>query len=89
MRVSVKEWGVKVMRTKWGTCNVNDSRIWLNLNLAKKPPSCLEYVVVHEMVHLLEKTHNARFIALMDKYYPNWRTIKDELNQFILDYMDE
>jgi len=64
---------------------VDAKRIWLNLNLAKKPLSCLECVVVHEMVHLLERRHSARFIALMDKYYPNWRTIKDELNKFILD----
>ncbi|PFW58416.1 metal-dependent hydrolase [Bacillus cereus] len=89
MQVEVKEWGVKIMRTKWGTCNVDAKRIWLNLHLVKKPPNCLEYVVVHEMVHLLERTHNIRFVELMDKYYPNWRIVKDELNQFILDFVDE
>lgn len=88
MQVVVKEWGVKIMRTKWGTCNVDAKRIWLNLHLVKKPPNCLEYVVVHEMVHLLERTHNIRFVALMDKYYPNWRIVKDELNHFILDFVD-
>lgn len=80
MGVHANEWKTKNMRTRWGTCNVKAKRIWLNLQLAKKNPQCLEYVVVHELCHLLEKSHNAVFKAYMDKYYPNWRVVKDELN---------
>lgn len=83
--VDVKEWGVKKMHTKWGTCNSEVGRIWLNLFLAKRPYKCLEYVVVHEMTHLLERTHSDRFKELMDTNYPNWRTVRDELNKFILE----
>ncbi|WP_097027670.1 M48 family metallopeptidase [Clostridium peptidivorans] len=83
--VTAEEWGVKNMKTRWGTCNVRDKRIWLNLQLAKKHPKCLEYVVVHELVHLLEKSHNNIFIGYMDKFLPNWRKIKKELNAFIDD----
>lgn len=78
--VSVADWGVKSMRTKWGTCNIQAKRIWLNLELAKKPQHCLEYVIVHEMVHLLERNHNKRFKAYMEKFMPQWRLYKDELN---------
>lgn len=83
--VKVKSWGVKKMNTKWGTCNNNASRIWLNLYLAKRPFKCLEYVVVHEMAHLLERTHSDRFKQLMDQHYPNWKSVRDELNSFILE----
>jgi len=71
--VTVSEWGVKKMKTKWGTCNREAGRIWVNLDLAKKPPECLEYIVVHELVHLIERHHNARFEALMDQHLPRWR----------------
>ena len=81
MGVSVKEWGVKQMKTKWGTCNINAGRIWINLELAKKSPRCLEYVIVHEMVHLLERLHNDRFKALMSQYLPQWQMIREELNR--------
>jgi predicted metal-dependent hydrolase len=87
--VAIADWGVKNMKTRWGTCNVKDRRMWLNLQLAKKHPQCLEYVVVHELVHLLEKNHNKAFVAYMDKFLPDWRTTKDELNGLILDYMEE
>ena len=80
--VRAKEWHVKNMRTKWGTCNVQAKRIWLNLQLAKKTPECLEYVIVHELVHLLEKSHNDVFKAYMDRFYPNWRTVKTRLNSY-------
>ncbi|MBE9212847.1 M48 family metallopeptidase [Plectonema cf. radiosum LEGE 06105] len=80
INVEVKDWGVKQMKTKWGTCNTQAKRIWLNLELAKKDRHCLEYVVVHEMVHLLERSHGERFVALMNKFMPNWRFYKDELN---------
>ncbi len=79
--VQVDDWGVKKMKTRWGSCNIRDRRIWLNLELAKKPPHCLEYVLVHEMVHLLERQHNERFRALMDQFMPQWRVYRDELNQ--------
>jgi len=80
MKVEVSDYGVKRMKTKWGTCNPTAKRIWVNLELAKKPPECLEYIVVHEMTHLLEPTHNNRFVALMDLFLPKWRLYKDELN---------
>ncbi len=79
--VEVADWGVKKMKTRWGSCNAQDRRVWLNLELAKKPPRCLEYVLVHEMVHLLERHHNERFRALMDRFMPQWRMYRDELNQ--------
>lgn len=81
MQVSVAEFGVKKMKTKWGTCNPTAQRIWLNLELAKKPPECLEYIVVHEMAHLIEPTHNKRFTSLMDLFLPKWRLYRDELNK--------
>lgn len=81
MKVEVAEFGIKKMKTKWGTCNPNARRIWLNLELAKKPPECLEYIVVHEMTHLLEPSHNDRFVTLMDRFMPKWRFYKDELNR--------
>jgi predicted metal-dependent hydrolase len=81
MKVEVAEFGIKKMKTKWGTCNAAAKRIWLNLELAKKPPECLEYIVVHEMTHLLEPSHNDRFVALMDRFMPKWRFHKDELNR--------
>lgn len=87
--VSAKEWQVKNMRTKWGTCNIEAKRIWLNLQLAKKTPECLEYVITHELVHLLEKSHNEIFKAYMNDFFPNWRTIKAQLNEQMLDHMDE
>ncbi|NDP28706.1 MAG: M48 family metallopeptidase [Flavobacterium sp.] len=73
--------GIKKMKTKWGTCNIGAQRIWLNLELAKKPATCLEYIIVHEMTHLLERNHNSRFVALMNRFLPNWVAIKEELNR--------
>lgn len=78
--VSPDFWAIKRMRTRWGTCNPTARRIWLNLELAKKPPECLEYVLVHELTHLLEASHNERFKALMDGFMPTWRTIRAILN---------
>jgi hypothetical protein len=88
MGVEVAEWGIKKMKTRWGTCNIAARRIWVNLELAKKPVSCLEYIVVHEMVHLLERHHNDRFKAYMDQFLPQWRLHRDTLNQFPLAYED-
>lgn len=77
----VSDWGIKRMKTKWGSCNINQRRIWLNLELAKKPIECLEYVLVHELVHLLERHHNDRFKAYMDKFLPHWQQCRDILKQ--------
>ncbi|TAL61651.1 MAG: M48 family peptidase [Legionella sp.] len=71
--VLVNEWGIKKMKTRWGSCNPYAKRIWLNLNLIKKNRECIEYVLVHELVHLLEASHNARFYELMTQFMPNWR----------------
>jgi predicted metal-dependent hydrolase len=80
MGVSVEDWGVRKMRSRWGSCNIRARRIWLNLELARRPSSCLEYVVVHEMVHLLERGHNRRFYMLMDQFLPGWRAQRADLN---------
>ena len=77
--VRAKEWRIKNVKTRWGTCNTVKSRIWLNLQLAKMPPECLEYVVAHELTHLLEPSHNQRFYALMDSFYPDWRSVKKRM----------
>lgn len=82
--VEAAGWSVKKMKTKWGSCNTQAKRIWLNLELAKKPPECLEYILVHELVHLLERSHNERFKAHMDKFMPNWRDRRDLLNNMPL-----
>lgn len=74
-------WGVKQMKTKWGTCNIEEKRIWLNLELAKKPKACLEYVIVHELVHLLERNHNDNFVGYLNQFMPKWRLNRDELNR--------
>lgn len=77
----VSAWGIKKMKTKWGSCNISQRRIWLNLELAKKPIECLEYVLVHELVHLLERHHNDRFRAHLDKYLPHWHQYRDILKR--------
>jgi predicted metal-dependent hydrolase len=81
MGVVVKDWGVKKMKTRWGSCNAADKRIWLNLELAKKPPECLEYILVHELVHLKERHHNERFRGLMNNYLPDWELRRATLNR--------
>jgi len=86
--VKVASWGVKRMKTKWGSCNVKESRIWLNLELAKKTDRCIEYTIAHEIVHLKERKHNDRFTELMDRYMPQWRLYRDELNQAPLSHED-
>ena len=79
--VRVDAWGIKKMKTRWGSCNPAAHRVWFNLELAKKPDRCLEYLVVHELVHLLERHHNDRFKAILDKHLPHWRSIREELNR--------
>ncbi len=80
------EWQIKYMTTRWGTCNVVSRKIWINLQLAKKAPECLEYIILHELAHLKEKSHNENFVAMMDSFMPNWREIRKNLNEQILDY---
>jgi predicted metal-dependent hydrolase len=81
MDVQVERFFVQKMKTKWGSCNPGSRSIRLNTDLAKKPFECLEYIVVHEMVHLLEPTHNSRFVALMDRFMPKWNLYREELNR--------
>jgi len=86
--VTVAEVRIKQMKTRWGSCNAQARRIWLNLELAKKPPECVEYVLVHELVHLLERQHSERFRALMDQFLPNWALLRAELNRAPLAHKD-
>ena len=79
--VTLSQVRVKRMKTRWGSCNADARRVWLNLELAKKPTSCLEYILVHEMVHMLERHHNERFRDLMDRLLPSWRLCREELNR--------
>ncbi|MEW5830245.1 MAG: SprT family zinc-dependent metalloprotease [Chloroflexota bacterium] len=79
---------VRRMKTKWGSCNPHTGNIHLNTELAKKPRECLEYVLVHELVHLLEPTHNDRFVSLMDKFLPQWKHLRDELNRAPLGHVE-
>lgn len=84
MGVSVSEFRIKKMKTRWGTCNIRARRIWINLELTRKSFNCLEYIVVHEMVHLLERGHNARFYALMTRFMPTWQQYRHELKGGVL-----
>jgi predicted metal-dependent hydrolase len=84
--VQVAAWGIKRMKTKWGSCNPAARRVWINLELAKKPVQCLEYIVVHELVHLRERHHGDRFTALMDAYLPRWKQFRRMLNASPLGY---
>lgn len=86
--VKSNSWSVKQMRTKWGACNTEEKRIWLNLELIKKPIICIEYIVVHELVHLLERNHNDNFVNYMDEFMPKWRFHRDELNRLPVAHTD-
>lgn len=86
--VRAAEWRIRRMKTQWGACTVDARRIWLNLDLAKKPVQCIEYIVVHELVHLVERHHDERFIALMDRCLPAWRQLREELNHTPLGHAD-
>lgn len=79
--VQSEDWGVRQMKTKWGTCNIEAKKIWLNLELVKKPMNSIEYIIAHELVHLLERNHNEIFVAYLDKHMPKWKTYKEELNR--------
>jgi predicted metal-dependent hydrolase len=84
--VPVPTWGIKKMKTKWGTCNSQAQRIWINLELIKKPLPCLEYIVAHELAHLIERHHSDRFVSILDQALPTWRLLRDELNAEPLSY---
>lgn len=79
--VRVSAWGVKKMKTKWGSCTIEARRIWLNLELAKKPLRTVEYVIVHELTHLLERNHTERFVSLMNRHLPDWQARRSELQR--------
>ena len=82
IKVKINEFGVKKMKTKWGTCNRTAKRIWLNLDLVKKPVEVIEYILVHELVHLLERYHNKRFYGFLSQFLPDWKILKEELNKY-------
>ncbi|MDB9845792.1 M48 family metallopeptidase [Acidimicrobiales bacterium] len=84
----VSKWSIRRMRTKWGSCNRETGHIWFNLELATKHPDCLEYLVVHEMTHLIERSHGPRFTKQMDQFLPDWRARRDQLNQASLDHQE-
>ncbi len=86
--VKVERVFLQQMKTKWGSCNARARTIRLNTELAKKPKECVEYIVIHEMVHVLEPTHNAPFVALMDQFLPGWRFCRQELNRLPVRHMD-
>ena len=86
--LEIDDWQIKLMKTKWGTCNIEKRKIWLNLELAKKPIYCLEYIIVHEMLHLLERHHNDIFLNYMNTYLPKWKQIKSELNKLPVSHAD-
>lgn len=89
MGVKVNQFFVQTMKTKWGSCNVVSRNIRFNTELAKKPIECLEYIVVHEMTHLLEPTHNVRFMSLIEQFMPKWKFHRDELNSLPLKHEKE
>ena len=76
------------MTTRWGTCNTNTKKLWFNLQLAKKPVECIEYIILHELAHLKVKNHGEDFVAIMDSFMPYWRETKKKLNEQILDYLE-
>lgn len=84
MSIESPSFKIRTMKTKWGSCATDQQRIWFNIELAKKPLDCIDYIVVHELIHLIERHHNKRFVWLMDQYYPSWRTQKKKLNELPL-----
>lgn len=81
MKLTAVNFGIRKMKTKWGSCSIEKRMLWFNIELAKKPMDCIEYIVVHELVHLIERNHNKNFIILMDKFLPSWRVQKKILNE--------
>lgn len=83
MNLNVPAYTIRYMKTKWGSCNQASQRISFNIELAKKRIECIEYIVVHELIHMIERNHNKRFILLLDKFKPQWRTLKKEVNEIV------
>lgn len=88
LNVKVNGWQVRQMKTKWGSCNIEKKRILINLELAKKPEHCLEYIIVHEMIHFMERHHNDKFLYYMDRHLSNWKQLKTELNKLPASHAD-
>lgn len=86
--VKASQVSIRRMKTKWGSCNIQKKSIILNLELTKKPVECLEYIIVHELIHLLERSHNDQFVKLMNTFMPKWRFHKDELNRLPFRFLD-
>lgn len=84
MNVRSESFGIRKMKTKWGSCNNKDGNLWFNIELVKKPKVCIEYIVVHELVHLLERNHNKHFVLLMNRFLPDWKERKRQLNELPL-----
>ena len=80
-------WQTKYMTTRWGTCNTKTKKLWFNLQLAKKPVECIEYIILHELAHLKVRNHGSDFVAILDSYMPCWRETKKKLNEQVLDYL--
>ncbi|WP_299656600.1 SprT family zinc-dependent metalloprotease [uncultured Jannaschia sp.] len=89
LKVAPTFWGIREMRTKWGSCNPKTGRVWLNLELSKKPVEAINYVVLHELAHLISPRHDERFIATLDAHMPRWRQIRSELNALPLSSWSE
>lgn len=87
--IETDDFRIRNMKTRWGTCNIPQRRIWVNLQLAKKPPACLDYVLIHELIHLVEPNHTHRFHELVEKYCPTWREADKALSEMPLDHLDE
>lgn len=86
--IFANEFRIKNMKTKWGTCNIPKRRIWINLQLAKKPIECLEFIVIHELIHLIEENHTHKFYELVDEFYPGWKSVKKLLTDLPLDCIE-
>ena len=85
--LSCSSWQTRRMITRWGSCNPKARKIWFNLQLAKKPFACLDYIILHELAHLKVRNHSKDFVAILDLHMPYWREIKKELNDTVLDYL--
>ncbi|TGM58460.1 M48 family metallopeptidase [Leptospira adleri] len=82
------EFSIRSMKTRWGTCNPSKRKIWLNLELAKKPKDCIEFIIAHELIHILEKNHTVRFFSLLNHHYPNWKEAQEKLNRLPISHID-
>lgn len=88
MGLTLNDLAIRRMKTKWGSCNIEAKRMVLNTELAKKPLHCIEFIIIHELVHLKERSHTARFMALMDRYLPEWKEVKQELSRMPVGHVE-